>query len=227
MPIADLDTGKLEFFNGLGGFGEQGREYIVRLTDGATTPMPWINVVANPAFGFHVSADGSGYTWAENSRENQLTPWSNDPVGDPCGEAFYVRDMVGGALWTPTAQPLRDEGVYVARHGQGYSRFDHQADGIAMALIQYVPRDDPVKISRLTLHNRSARPRQLSVTAYAEWVLGPSRAATAPFIATAIDPLTGALLACNSWSNAYPGRVAFADLGGPVSYTHLTLPTKA
>jgi len=214
MPIADLDTGKLEFFNGLGGFGEQGREYIVRLTDGATTPMPWINVVANPAFGFHVSADGSGYTWAENSRENQLTPWSNDPVGDPCGEAFYVRDMVGGALWTPTAQPLRDEGVYVARHGQGYSRFDHQADGIAMALIQYVPRDDPVKISRLTLHNRSARPRQLSVTAYAEWVLGPSRAATAPFIATAIDPLTGALLACNSWSNAYPGRVAFADLGG-------------
>src|SRR5690606_20367575 len=117
----------------------------------------WINVIANPAFGFQASADGSGYTWAGNSRENQLTPWSNDPVTDPAGEAFFVRDEVSGRLWSPTAQPIRDDGTYVARHGHGYSRFLHEADGIGLELLQFVPLDEPVKISRLTLHNRTAQ----------------------------------------------------------------------
>ncbi len=108
---------RLEFFNGLGGFDKNGREYVTVLTAGATTPAPWINVIANPRFGFQVAAEGSGYTWAENSRENQLTPWSNDPVEDPAGEALYVRDEMTGDLWCATAQPIRDGGTYVARHG--------------------------------------------------------------------------------------------------------------
>ena len=184
---------ELEFFNGLGGFDRDGRDYVIVLDGAATTPAPWINVIANAGFGFQASATGSGYTWAENSRENQLTPWSNDPVTDPPGEAFFVRDSETGQLWSPTAQPIRDGGRYVARHGFGTCRFEHEAHGIALDLLQYVPLDDPVKISRLTLTNRSARPRRLSVTAYADWVLGPSRAASAPHVITEIDTDTGAL----------------------------------
>ena len=204
----------LEFFNGLGGFDQGGREYVTILDAGSTTPAPWINVISNPSFGFQVSADGSGTTWAENSRENQLTPWSNDPVTDPNPEAFYVRDQATGDLWTPTAQPLRDDGIYVARHGYGYSRFEHEANGVALGLLQYVPLADAIKISRLTLRNLSGKRRRLSVTAYAEWVLGASRSAAGPLIATQIDWPTGALLVRNPWSNAFPGRVAFADLAG-------------
>jgi cyclic beta-1,2-glucan synthetase len=204
----------LEFFNGLGGFDKGGREYVIILDAGHTTPAPWINVIANPGFGFLVAGEGSGYTWAENSRENQLTPWSNDPVADPAGEAIYVRDEETLDLWSATAQPIRDGGTYVARHGHGYSRFEHQAGGIAMELLQYVPLADPIKISRLTLRNRSAKTRRLSVTAYAEWVLGTSRGASGPFITTAIDGMSGAMLARNPWSVAFSGRVAFADLGG-------------
>jgi cyclic beta-1,2-glucan synthetase len=204
----------LEFFNGLGGFDKNGREYVTVLEAGATTPAPWINVVSNPAFGFQASAEGSGYTWAQNSRENQLTPWSNDPVRDPAGEALFVRDEATGDVWTATAQPIRGAGRYIARHGHGYSRFEHQAHGVALDLLQYVPLDDPVKISRLTLRNLSGKPRRLSVTAYAEWVLGTSRRASSPFLTTEVDSATGALFVCNPWSVAFAGRVAFADLGG-------------
>ena len=205
----------LEFFNGLGGFAADGREYVTLLGPGLSTPAPWINVIANPAFGFQVATEGSGYTWSVNSRENQITPWSNDPVSDRPGEVFYLRDDDTGDLWCPTARPIRDDAaIYVARHGFGYSRFEHAAHGIAVELLQYVPLADPIKISRLTLRNPSDRARHLSVTAYAEWVLGPSRTAGAPFVTTEIDRVTGAMFARNPWNAAFGARVAFLDLAG-------------
>lgn len=216
LPSAEIvgQPDDLEFFNGLGGFARNGTEYVTVLENGATTPAPWINVIANAGFGFQVSSEGSFHTWAGNSRENQITPWSNDPVGDPTGEAIYIRDEETGALWSPTAQPIRNEGRYVARHGFGYSRFAHQAHGIESDLLSYVPLVDPIRISRLTLTNHSKRSRRLSVTSYAEFVLGTQRGTTAPFITTKIDPETGAIFARNKWAMAFGGRVGFADLGG-------------
>ena len=205
----------LEFFNGYGGFAEEGREYVVVLRPGLATPAPWVNVVANPGFGFLVAAEGGGYTWSGNSRENQLTPWSNDPVTNRSGEAFYLRDTETGELWSPTAMPRRDPGAtYVVRHGRGYSRFDRVAHGIASSLLQYVPTDDPVKLSRLRLHNLSGQARTLTVTAYVEWVLGASRTATAAFVTTEVEAGTGAMFARNPWSTANVGHVAFADMAG-------------
>jgi len=208
----------LEFFNGIGGFDHDGREYVTILDGELATPAPWVNVIANPSFGFQVSTDGSGYTWSVNSRENQLTPRSNDPVSDSPGEVIYVRDEDSGDVWTATALPIRDNASrYIARHGQGYSRFGHVSHGIALDLLQFVPLDDPVKISRLKIKNVSGRRRRLSITGYVEWVLGPSRAACAPYVVTEINPETGVLLARNPWRMEFGSRVAFADMAGQQS----------
>ncbi len=205
----------LQFFNGLGGFSPDGREYIIVLGPGQSTPTPWINVVSNASFGFQVAADGGGYTWSQNSRDNQLTPWSNDPVGDRPGEILYVRDLDTGDVWTPTALPIRLEPArYIARHGRGYSRFEVAANGVALELLQYVALDDPIKISRLTLRNISGRSRRLSVTAYVEWVLGLARGVAGPTIVTERDSVTGAIFARNPWNIHQGTRVAFADLAG-------------
>ena len=214
-PEAPLPRPDMEFFNGFGGFTSAGREYLIILNGNEHTPAPWINVISNPSFGFQVSTEGSGFTWSLNSQQNRLTPWSNDPVSDSPGEAIYVRDEETGEVWGPTAFPVRDKTAsYSVHHGQGYSRFEHTSRGIVLELLQYVPVDDPIKISRLKITNQSGRERRLSVTAYVEWVLGNSRTTTAPFIVTEIDPETGAILARNPWSDQFAECVAFADLNG-------------
>jgi cyclic beta-1,2-glucan synthetase len=215
LPYVVQSQPALEYFNGTGGFANDGREYVIILENGRITPAPWINVIANPSFGFHVSAEGSGSTWSLNSQQNHLTPWSNDPVRDPSGEVIYLRDEVSGEVWGPTALPIRQAGGrYTARHGQGYSAFEHTSHGIASELLQYVPVDDPIKISRLKLTNHSGHTRHLSVTAYVEWVLGTTRGASGPFIITAMDPASGAMFARNKWNITFGTRVAFADFAG-------------
>ena len=156
--VAARATPALEFFNGLGGFAAEGREYVVVLDEAQWTPAPWINVIANAQFGFLASADGSGSTWSLNAQQNQITPWSNDPVGDAPAEAIYVRDEETGDLWSATPLPIREPSqTYVVRHGFGYSRYEHTSHGIALDLLQFVPLEDSIKISRLKIINQSGR----------------------------------------------------------------------
>ena len=203
----------LTFFNGLGGFSQNGREYVTILGEGQWTPAPWLNVIANVAnFGFQVSANGASCTWSVNSHENRLTPWSNDAVCDPSGEVIYLRDEDTGAIWTPTPLPIRQTSPYKVRHGQGYTIFEHTSHGIAQELLMFVPTDAPVKIARLRLNNTTDRKRRLSVTSYNELVLGTQRSFSAPFIVTEVDQATGAILARNPDNNQFAHRVAFVEM---------------
>ncbi len=210
-PAIDVPSRDLAFFNGLGGFSRDGREYVTVLGPDRVTPAPWVNVIANPQFGTIVSESGSSYTWSENSHEFRLTPWDNDPVGAKGGEALYIRDEQTGHFWSPSPSPARGDGTYVARHGFGYSIFEHTCDGIVTELCVFVATDEPVKFSRLRIANRSGRPRKLSITGYWEWVLGELRDKTLLHVVTGLDQTTGALFARNAYSNEFAGRVAFVD----------------
>jgi cellobiose phosphorylase len=202
----------LIFRNGLGGFTRDGHEYVITLEPGHVTPAPWVNVLANPNFGTLVSESGSGYTWAENSHEFRLTPWSDDPVQDPAGEALYIRDEQTGQFWSPTPLPARGATPYVTRHGFGYTVFEHTENGIASELWVYVAMDAPVKFTVLKLRNISGRPRRLSVTNYCEWVLGDLRQKGLLHVQTEVDLKTGGLLARNYYNSEFPDRIAFLDV---------------
>ena len=210
----------LEFFNGLGGFASDGREYVVELPPQTQTPAPWINVIANPEFGCMISEQGSSCTWSLNSRENQLTPWSNDPVSDPSGEVLYLFDEHAQTLWSPTPLPIRlTDAHYQIRHGQGYSEFRVSTFGISTRLVIWVDANDPVKIATLRITNHSAVDRRLVVAAYAEWLLGTASGGPSADIVTTVDAQTGALFARNPASRDFGTRVAFCDLGGRQQFT--------
>ncbi len=201
----------LIFFNGLGGFTPDGREYVVTTAHGQATPAPWVNVLANPQFGTVISESGAACTWSENAHEFRLTPWSNDPVSDPGGEAFYLRDEESGHVWSPTPLPSRSPNPFVSRHGFGYSVFEHTEGGIHSELWVYVAVDAPIKFGVLKVRNESGRFRRLSAAGYAEWVLGDLRPKTTMHVVTEIDPNGGALFARNPYNTEFADRVAFFD----------------
>ncbi len=214
---ARADGNGLNQWNGFGGFDGDGRHYVTRLTGRRTTPQPWINVVSNASFGFHTSAEGAGFTWSRNSRDYQLTPWSNDPVTNRPGEGIYIYDHASGRAFSPTAAVARDPAItYETWHGQGFSTFRATRGSLSMDLTHVVDPVDPVKISRLRIQNTGPVPARLRVYAYAEWVLGGHRSRTAATIVPSRDAATGALLARNPYSLDFGDRVAFLAADGGV-----------
>ncbi len=203
----------LIFDNGIGGFTEDGREYVMTLKPGQPTPAPWANVIASPHIGTVVSESGGAYTWVENAHEFRLTPWHNDPLTDASGEAFYIRDEETGVFWSPTALPAcvnADKYDYRCRHGFGYSVFEHHEAGIASEMTTYVAMDAAVKFVVIKLNNTSNRTRQISATAYWELVLGEWRHQNLMHIMTEVDAATGAIFARNSYGHACANRIVFA-----------------
>ena len=209
---AELSRGDLMFFNGLGGFTPDGREYIITTTDRQVTPAPWVNVLANPHFGTVISESGQAYTWSENAHEFRLTPWGNDPVSDSSGEAFYLRDEETGHFWSPMPLPSRGATPYASRHGFGYSVFEHTEDGISSEVWVYVALEAPIKFTVLKVRNVSGRARRLSATGYLEWVMGDQRSKSAMYVRTEVDPNSGALLARNPYNTEFTDRVAFFEV---------------
>jgi cellobiose phosphorylase len=208
-PIAELPDRNLKFFNGLGGFTPDGREYVISTVQDQITPVPWVNVLANPLFGTIISESGMSYTWSENAHEFRLTPWYNDPVSDRSGEVFFLRDEERGHFWSPMPLSRRGETPYITRHGFGYSVFEHTERGIHSEVWVYVAPDAAVKFTVLKIKNKTGRSRRLSATGYVEWVLGDLKTKTAMHVITDVDLQSRAIFASNPYNTEFPNRVAF------------------
>src|SRR5512132_3267523 len=223
-PSAPLPFMELKYFNGLGGFTEDGKEFVIYLGPNRQTPLPWINIMANPKFGALISESGAECVWGRNSQNDRLTPWFNDPIFDPPGTAIYIRDDEIGAVWSPTAKPIREKDAYRARHGQGYTTFEHNSHAIEQRLLTFVPVDHaggkPVRLQRLRLRHHSSRRRKLTVTSYSTLVLGSDPEETGMHIVTKWDLQSQSLFARNSYNPEFCDCITFATSAPtPASFT--------
>ena len=223
-PSPPLPFMELAYFNGLGGFTLDGKEYAIYLGPNTQTPAPWVNIMANPNFGALVSESGSGFTWYGNSQSHRLTPWFNDPVSDPAGSAIYIRDDELGVFWSPTPLPIREQDAYRVRHGLGYSIFEHNSHAIEQELLIVVPVNSagglPVRLERLRLRNLSSRHRKLTITSYAALVLGPDPEETRMHVITKWDLESQSLFARNPYSSDFSDRTTFVSSSpAPTSFT--------
>ncbi|HBC99534.1 MAG TPA: glycosyl transferase, partial [Lachnoclostridium sp.] len=205
----EKETETYEFFNGFGAFACEGREYEILLEGNNKPPAPWINVVSNKNFGFQISESGAGFTWGINSRENKLTPWSNDPVSDRASEAIYILDEISGEVMTPMSLGRSDRGTYRVRHGFGYSRFLHEEAQISQELTVFTPLDESLKLWSLTLTNRSDRVKYVSLTYYVEWVLGTQGEQTNPYILTSYNNEHECLFAKNIYTMNFQNTYSY------------------
>ncbi|MDI6757449.1 MAG: glucoamylase family protein [Endomicrobiia bacterium] len=213
-----VERSDLVYFNGIGGFTRDGREYVIITDRLKTTPAPWVNVLANRNFGTVISESGSAYTWSENAHEFRLTPWKNDPVSDTSGEALYIRDEETGIFWSPTPLPAKGKTRYVTRHGFGYSIFEHTQNGVVSELTVFVSLEHPVKFAVLKVKNISGRKRNLSATSCYDLALGTLRDKYHMHISTEVDPKTGAVLAHNPYNKEFPNRVVFLNVSEPTRF---------
>ncbi len=205
----EIATGNTEFFNGFGAFACGGKEYEILLEGDNRPPAPWINVISNKHFGFQISESGAGFTWSNNSRENKLTPWSNDPVSDRASEAIYILDEITGEVMTPMSLGRSDRGIYRTRHGFGYSRFLHDEACVDQELTVFTPLDESVKLWNLKMTNRSDKVKYLSLTYYVEWVMGTHREQTNPYILTAYDNEHECLYAKNIYTMNFQNTCSY------------------
>ncbi|ADL50417.1 glycosyltransferase 36 [Clostridium cellulovorans 743B] len=214
----EIKLPKLEFYNEYGGFDEENNEYVISLKDGKKTPAPWINVISNESFGHHVSEIGVSYTWHKNSRENKLTPWNNDWIRDTPGEILYLRDEYTGDIWNINASPIRDEKQYLVRHGFGYSSFEHDHIGIYGKMTLFTPRGENLKIISVKLKNNSDEKRKISLTYYAQMVMGVIPEKTSGQIVTSL--MDKCITAENPYSQSFNGLYTYLTIVGGSSLSY-------
>lgn len=208
MPRPPEEEPPLVLGNGHGGFLAPSGDYLIT---GTPPPAPWSNVIANARFGTLVDHRGLGFSWAGNSGEFRLTAWVQDPVLAPAGEALYLRDEVTAEVWSPIPAP----GTGSVCHRPGETVFAREDHGLSQQLTVAVAPEEPVKILRLRLANRTESPRRLTATFFADWLLGPATADASPWLEAAWDPDCSAILARNRRMPDFAEAVAFVTSDRP------------
>lgn len=163
---------ELLYDNEYGGFSKDGKEYKIKIKKNERTPMPWSHIMANDKFGTLITTNGGGYTWHGNSRENKLTAWSNDMIGDAVSEIIYIKTKEGVYTATPIAI---DDREYAIIYGFGYAVYETEYEEIEQKLITFIPKDGCEKINVLKLKNNSEELKEIKLYYYINPVLGVSR----------------------------------------------------
>ena len=190
----------LDFYNQYGGFDNNGHDYVVTNTN---TPMPWINVIANPRFGCIVSSTMAGFSFAFNAQQFKLTGWSNDIVRDNASEML----LIDKKQFIPAT----------ARHGQGFSAFDAQYDEYNVKVRVFVAKERLEKYYQIKIENKTDAPKELQLDMVYKLVLGTTEEKTARYLYSEWDEATNSIYVRNVYHELYRNtRVQLTAVGEDV-----------
>jgi cyclic beta-1,2-glucan synthetase len=136
-------------------------------------------------------------------------------VTSQSSEALYLRDEETAAIWSPTPLPANDSMPYKVAHGAGYTRFEHNSNGLNQRINVFVDPEEPVKVIQIRLQNTCSRSRRLTLTYAVEWVLGNSHADNAGLLIPEMDADTHAILIRNGFARHHSNRVGFLAASAP------------
>ena len=197
----------LAFYNQYGGFDNDGRDYVVTNTN---TPMPWVNVIANPKFGCVVSSTMAGFTFAHNAQQFKLTGWSNDIVRDNASEMLLINKQ----QFVPAT----------ARHSQGWSAFDAEYADYKVSVRVFVPVDKMEKYYQVRIESVCDQPQELKLDMVYKLVMGVSEEQTARYLHSEWDEAGRCIRVRNVYHPIYNQCIlklsAIADEPDHVSLTH-------
>lgn len=151
-----------------GFFDDLNKEYVITTP---TTPLPWINYLGSKDFFSLISNTCGGYTFYKDAKLLRMTRYRyNDTTLDTNGKYFYIKD--GDSIWNPGWQPTKTPlDTYQCRHGIGYSKFKGAKNNIDASLICFVPTDDPIELTKLTITNNGSEKKDIQLFSYVEWCL--------------------------------------------------------
>ncbi len=205
------------------GFDAKTGEFRFEVDASRRTARPWVNVIANASFGFQVSESGTGYTWAVNSRQHQLTPWSNDPVQDPAFEHYLLQDLDSGALLALTPASRGESAAkHRVRHGQGYTVFECRHRGMQLETTFFADRDERMKLVQVSVRNAGSGTRRLRALAMVEWQLGAARGERRTVHTWKPEDLPAVFGQQRESSGGFGGSTGFVQLAGLKGATQWT-----
>ena len=168
---SDIVNKELLFFNGIGGFSGDGKQYIFKSDKKNEVPMPWINVLSNSRFGCITTDNFGGFIWNENSRLNRISKWNNEPTNDLPSEMLYIKDCDKNKYWSMVSRIANDM-AYVIKYGYGYSEYIQVCDDILQNVTVYVPEKEASKNIIISLKNLNNNKRNFKLYYYMDAILG-------------------------------------------------------
>jgi len=215
-------TPSLSFYNSYGGFDPNTNEYVMTISSDRMPPFTWTHVIAQPDFGTIIADSGSAYTWSMDSYDNRLTARTADALRYRSSEVIYLRDDETGEVWNPTPFPIETKQPFLVRYGFGYASYESTYSGIHQVLKTFVPQDETVKVSLLSLKNNSHKDRHITLYYYLEPSMAALRDHTTDHLSFTFDEGRRSMLFANEFRNQLAGRTAFASFGntpGEIGWT--------
>lgn len=151
-----------------GYFDDTNREYVIERPD---TPAPWVNYLGSPEYGAIISNNAGGYSFAKSGANGRILRYIFNSFDQP-GRYLYLRDNDSGDYWSASWQPVgKDLKEYRSkcRHGMGYTKMTAEYNGIRSEASYYVPLGKTHEVWALSVTNRSACTKSLTLTGYAEF----------------------------------------------------------